>query len=134
MANGVDPEEKDAVKAFVRDLYEGGGWKRRVDFARAADVSELSLNEWMSPKGSAPNAANLLRLIRAVPAYDRALVMVDLTGREGALTNVARRLAEGERVDPADVARAAQGLRDVAALLEQAAAALEVRSQQAGEP
>ena len=60
------------MKAFRTNLVERSDFSSRRDLAFAAGLSELSINEWLSPKGSLPNALNLLRLLQATGAlHDR---------------------------------------------------------------
>lgn len=71
MAQELSEEERQAVKAFLHNLYERSAFTSRWELAGAAGISELSLNEWLSPRGSLPNALNLLRLLQATEALER---------------------------------------------------------------
>lgn len=134
MADRIDPNEKAEVKAFIRELYASSGCKGWAEFARAAKVSELSLSDWRSAKGSLPGAINLLKLIRAVPQTERAMMLVDLTADDGALTKVVRRLAAGEKIDPQEVSAGAVALRELASALALVADRLEERAALGGAP
>lgn len=58
------------MKAFLTNLVDQSSFASRRDLAFAAGLSELGINEWLSPKGSLPNALNLLRLLQATEALD----------------------------------------------------------------
>lgn len=64
----VSEEERAAVKAFLVNLLAKSSYTTRWQLAHDAGVSETSLNEWMSAKGSLPSALNLLRLEQACGA------------------------------------------------------------------
>jgi hypothetical protein len=66
----VTEDERRAVKIFLENLLRESGLETRWELARAAGVSELSLNEWLSSRGSLPSALNLLRLLQAVGALE----------------------------------------------------------------
>lgn len=66
----VSEEERKAVKSFLCNLIKQSEIESRWQLAREAGVSELSLNEWMSEKGSLPSALNLLRLLQATGALE----------------------------------------------------------------
>jgi hypothetical protein len=68
VAQELSEEERQAVKGFLLNLYEHSRFDSRWQLARAAGVSEVGVNEWLSPKGSLPNALNLLRLLSACEA------------------------------------------------------------------
>jgi transcriptional regulator with XRE-family HTH domain len=70
VAQELSPEEKDAVKTFLNNLVAQSGFASRRDLAFAAGLSELGINEWLSPKGSLPSALNLLRLLQATDALN----------------------------------------------------------------
>jgi DNA-binding phage protein len=70
MAQEFTEEEKEAVKAFLHNLFEESRFGARWELAAAAGVSEASLNEWLSPKGNLPGALNLLRLLQATEALE----------------------------------------------------------------
>lgn len=70
MAQELSEQERRAVKAFLRHLYAESGFTTRWRLARAAEVSEVNLNEWLSDKGSLPSALNLLRLLQATEALE----------------------------------------------------------------
>jgi hypothetical protein len=67
VAQELSEAEREAVKAFLRNLVEQAGFPR-WELAFTAGLSEMSLHEWLSPKGSLPNALNLLRLLQATDA------------------------------------------------------------------
>src|SRR5262245_62194816 len=71
VAQELSEQEKQAVKAFLQHLYEESPFMSRWDLAYAAGLSEVSVNEWLSPKGSLPNALNLLRLLQATDALEK---------------------------------------------------------------
>jgi hypothetical protein len=70
VAQELSEEERAAVKEFLQNLYEQSGFTSRWELAGAAGLSEMGINEWLSPKGSLPNALNLLRLLQAADALD----------------------------------------------------------------
>jgi hypothetical protein len=72
VAQELSEEEKAAVKTFLRNLYEQSRFTSRWELATAAGLSEMGINEWLSPKGSLPNALNLLRLLQATDALDES--------------------------------------------------------------
>jgi hypothetical protein len=67
------PQERAAVQAFVRRLYDASGARTWASFARQAGVSEMSLAGWRAGR-EMPGAVNLLRLLAAVgvigPGYE----------------------------------------------------------------
>jgi hypothetical protein len=71
VAQELSEQEKEAVKAFLHHLYEESQFTSRWDLAYAAGLSEVSLNEWLSPRGSLPNSLNLLRLLQATGALEK---------------------------------------------------------------
>jgi hypothetical protein len=70
VAQELSEDERQAVKTFLQNLYNQSGFASRWEFAAAAGISEVALNEWLSPKGSLPNSLNLLRLLQATEALD----------------------------------------------------------------
>jgi hypothetical protein len=62
--------EKAAVKSFLRSLLAESPFRSRWELARAAEVSEVSLNGWLAPRGGLPDALNLLRLMQAAGAVE----------------------------------------------------------------
>jgi len=59
--------ENDEVREYIRALYKQSGYTSWAAFARAAEVSEFSLSEWRSGRGT-PQAASFLKILRAAGA------------------------------------------------------------------
>jgi hypothetical protein len=70
VAQELSEQEKTAVKSFLWNLVEQSRFDSRWHLAYEAGLSEVSLNEWLSPKGSLPNSLNLLRLLQATEALE----------------------------------------------------------------
>lgn len=69
VAERLSQEERAEVQEFVRWLYARSRERSWAAFARRAGVSELSLSEWRSGRGT-PSAMNLLRLLKATDALN----------------------------------------------------------------
>lgn len=70
MPQKLTDEEIAAVKAFLRRLLAESHFNTRWELAWATGVSDSSINEWLSPKGSLPSALHLLQLLQATDALE----------------------------------------------------------------
>jgi len=71
----ISEQERRAGKEFLHKLYDRSGFPSRWDFAVAAGVSEIAVNEWLSPKGSLPNLLNVLRMMQAAEVLPKDLTV-----------------------------------------------------------
>jgi hypothetical protein len=100
MASGVafvpmaSSQERESVAAFVRELYELGGFNSWGEYAREAGFLASSMSDWSRGK-NAPSGPTLVRLIHT--ATDRApLALREAAERTSPLRQVHDRLQELE--------------------------------------
>lgn len=82
------PAQLEEVREFVRLLYSLSRCDEQQDFAKASGVHPVSLSKWITPdpkdgKLPAPDAYNLVRLLRGSGAMDLLQAAADPSAAQG---------------------------------------------------